>query len=133
MAFWFGWLAVGSIALSASLPLGFRAWNKRRAAPDSRPIRVHVALGTATTVLAFAHVVFVVPDLGSPEAVGGGFMAFVPAAMAFCVIIAHAGIGLQLRDVRLKQRAQKRRTHVMTAIAIAVAVTAHVWILRTVE
>jgi hypothetical protein len=126
VAIWFGWIAVFLIALSASVPLGYR-WNaRRRAAPDSTPISIHVLFGFATVVVAFAHTIFVLPGLGSPAAVEGGLLAFLPGVAAFFLLIAHAGLGLQLRDVRLRDRARKRRAHVTTAIAIAVTVGAHV-------
>jgi hypothetical protein len=133
MAFWFGWITVFLIALSAAIPLGFRMRNKRRAAPDSRPIRLHVLLGTTTTVIAFVHTLSALPDLGSSAAIGGGFMAMMAAGCAFALIIAHAGIGLQLRDIRLRDRARQRRRHVATALAIATTVTAHVWLLRVAD
>ena len=130
MAFWVGWFAALSIALSAAIPLGFRWWAKKRAAPDSKPIRFHVVLGTITTVTAFVHALSALADLGSSAAVGGGFLALMMGGFAFMLIIAHAGIGLQLRDIRLRDRVRQRRRHVATAIAIAATVTAHVWLLR---
>jgi predicted membrane channel-forming protein YqfA (hemolysin III family) len=130
MAFWVGWIAVLAIALSATIPLGFRFRMKRRASPDSTPIRFHIALGTVTTVMAFAHALFALSDLGSSAVLGGGFMALMMGGVAFMLLIAHAGIGIQLRDVRLRDRIRQRRRHVGTACAIAVAVMAHVWLLR---
>jgi uncharacterized membrane protein YozB (DUF420 family) len=126
VAIWFGWVAVVLIALSASVPLAFRWSARKRAAPDSTPISIHVVLGLATVSVAFAHTIFVLPGLGSPEAVEGGLLAFLPGVAAFFLLIAHGGLGLQLRDVRLRERARKRRAHVTTAILIAVAVAAHV-------
>ena len=114
------------IALSASVPLGFRWRARRRATPDSTPISLHVRLGFATVCVAFAHTILVLPGLGSPAAFGGGFAVFLPGLGAFFLLIAHGGLGLQLRDVRLRDRARKRRAHVLTAIALAVAVGAHV-------
>jgi hypothetical protein len=126
-------LGVLSIVASAVLPLGFRALNKRRAAPESAPIRLHVALGTATTLIAFLHTLAALPELGSPAAVGGGSWALIPAGLAFALVIAHAGIGLQLRDPKLRQRVRKRAAHVATALAIAATVIAHVWLLRVAD
>jgi len=131
MAFWLGWLGVLSIVGSALLPLGFRLLKKKRAAPESRPIRWHIALGTATTLIAFLHTLAALPELGSPAAVGGGSWALVPAGLAFCLVIAHAGIGLQLRDPKLKERLKKRKAHVTTALAIVATVAAHIWLLRS--
>jgi hypothetical protein len=130
MAFWIGWIAALSIALSAAIPLGYRFREKKRAAPDSTPIRFHIALGTITSVTAFLHSLFALSDLGSSAALGGGFMALMMGGIAFMLIIAHAGIGLQLRDIRLRDRIRQRRRHVATALAIAAAVGAHVWLLR---
>jgi hypothetical protein len=126
MAIWFGWVAVALIAFSATVPLGFQWRAHKRAAPDSGTISVHVMLGFATVTIAFAHTVFVLPGLGSPAAVEGGLLAFLPGVAAFFLLIAHAGLGLQLRNVRLRDRPSKRRAHVTTAIAIAIAVAAHV-------
>jgi hypothetical protein len=131
MAFWLGWVSVLAIAASAAIPLGVRIRTKKRASPDSTPIKWHVALGTTTTVLAFAHTLAALSDLGSSAAIGGGFLALMSGAVAFMIIVAHAGIGLQLRDVRLRDRARQRRRHVATALAITVVVTAHVVLLRT--
>jgi hypothetical protein len=133
MAFWLGWISVLAIAVSAAIPLGFRMTAKKRASPDSTPIRFHVALGTTTTVMAFAHTLSALSDLGSSAAIGGGFVALMTGGVAFTIIIAHAGIGLQLRDVRLRDRIAKRQKHVATALTIAVIVTAHVWLLRVGE
>jgi hypothetical protein len=119
-------MAVVLIALSASVPLGYRYHAHKRAAPDSTPISIHVLCGFATVLVAFAHTVFVLPGLGSPGAVEGGLLAFLPGVAAFFLLIAHGGLGLQLRDVRLRDRVRKRRAHVTTAICIAVAVGAHV-------
>ena len=129
MAIGFGWLAVALILLSASLPLGFRLRAKKRASPDSKPIRTHVWLGISTSAVAFAHSVFVLPGLGSPAALEGGVGgvgALLPGVAAFFILMAHSGVGLQLRDVRLRNRPRKRRLHVATAIAIVVTVAAHV-------
>ncbi len=131
MAFWLGWFSVLAIAMSASIPLGIRLKKARRAAPDSGPIRFHVLLGTMTTLLAFGHTLAALSNLGSSAAIGGGFIALMTGGIAFMMIIAHAGIGLQLRDVRLRDRARQRRRHVVTALTIAAIVTAHVVLLRT--
>ena len=130
MALWLGWISMLAIAVSAAIPLGVRLRLKRRAAPDSTPIRWHVVLGTTTTVLAFAHTLAALSNLGSSAAIGGGNLALMTGAVAFMIIIAHAGIGLQLRDVRLRDRARQRKRHVVTAITITVIALAHVVLLR---
>jgi hypothetical protein len=130
MAFWFGWLAVAALALAAALPLGFRAQNKRRPAPDSPTIRLHVVAGIATAAIAFLHTLLILPELGSPEAIGSEG-ALAAGGLAAFIVLAHVGIGLQLRDIRLRDRMRKRRMHVATALAIVVSVSAHVILLRT--
>jgi multisubunit Na+/H+ antiporter MnhB subunit len=130
MAFLLGWICVAAIAASATVPLGFRIVERRRAAPDSQPIRLHVALGTATVILAFAHTLAALTNLGSSEAIGGGFVALMAGGVAFLIIMAHVGIGLQLRDVRLRDRVRKRRMHVATASLIVLVTALHVWLLR---
>ena len=126
MAAWSGYAAVILILIAASLPLGYRLRAKKRAAPLSPTLRTHVALGLATAFTAFLHTLIALPSLGSPEAVGAGLLPLASAGCAFFLLVAHAGIGLQLRDPRLRDRAEKRRTHTLTAIAIVVAVSAHV-------
>ena len=121
---------IWAIALSAAVPLGIRVSSKKRAAPDSGPIRFHVILGTTTTLMAFAHTLSALSDLGSSAAIGGGFLALMVGGVAFMLLIAHAGIGLQLRDVKLRDRVRQRRRHVATATAIAVVVATHVVLLR---
>jgi hypothetical protein len=43
--------------------------------------------------------------------------------------MAHTGVGLQLRNEKLKGRAEKRRIHLTTASSIIVAVLVHVYAL----
>jgi hypothetical protein len=130
MAFWLGWISVVAIALSAAVPVGIRVATKKRASPDSGPIRFHVLLGTTTALMVFAHTLAALSDLGSAAAIGGGFLALMVGGLAFMLLIAHAGIGLQLRDIRLRDRVRQRRRHVATATAIAAVVIAHVVLLR---
>ena len=44
---------------------------------------------------------------------------------AFFLLVAHAGLGLQLREPKLKDRARKRRMHTTTAVLIALMVAIH--------
>lgn len=120
-----GWLAVSLVAAAACVPALHRLRAGRRAAPDSRATAVHVAIGLATAAAAFAHGLFAVLSLGSPEAIGGGVLGLAAGGVAFLVLLAHTGLGLQLRDVKLRRRPEKRRAHTMTAIAIAVTATVH--------
>lgn len=124
-----GWVAAALIVIAALVPLGLRARDKKRAAPSSPPMRTHVAIGLGVTGVAFVHILFVLPALGSPAAVAGGFAALAPGALAFFVLMAHTGVGLQLRNEKLKARAEKRRLHVTTASVVALATAAHAWLL----
>ena len=126
MALWSGWLAAIAIVLAGAIPLGTRLRLGKRGAPTSKPIRMHVVLGLVTTAFAFVHTILVIPALGSPAATGAGPLAIAPAGLAFFLLVAHAGLGLQLRDDKLKTRAKTRRSHAMTAVAILVAVSIHV-------
>lgn len=121
-----GYAAIILILIAASLPLGYRLRADKRAAPQSPTIRTHVVLGLSTAFVAFLHTLVALPSLGSPEAVGAGLLPLASAGCAFFLLVAHAGVGLQLRDPRLRERASKRRTHALTAVAIVVAVAAHV-------
>jgi uncharacterized membrane protein len=130
MALWSGWLAALMIALAAAVPLGTRLRLGRRAPPSSPAMRTHVVLGLVTSAFAFLHTILVIPALGSPAAIGSGPMAIAPAGLAFFLLVAHAGLGLQLRDEKLKGRAKTRRSHAMTAVAIVVAVGIHIFTLE---
>jgi cytochrome b561 len=124
-----GWIALACIALAGCVPLGARLREGRRAAPGSPPIKLHVALGFGTSAAAFLHTLLVLPALGSPAAVAGGMLALAPAGAAFFLLMAHTGIGLKLRDERLRDREKKRRAHATTAISIVCAVGLHVFAL----
>jgi hypothetical protein len=126
MALISGWIAVALIFVTASFPLVQWLRFKRRAAPDSRPTRLHASLGMATAAVAFGHTLTAVPVLGSSRALGGGMTALVAGGLAFFVIVAHVGVGLQLRNTKLRGRKDKRRTHQITAVLIAATVGAHV-------
>jgi len=126
MALWSGWLAAIAIILAGAIPLGTRLRLGKRGAPTSKPIRMHVVLGLVTSAFAFGHTILVIPALGSPAATGAGPLAIAPAGLAFFLLVAHAGLGLQLRDEKLKTRAKTRRSHAMTAVAIVVAVGIHI-------
>jgi hypothetical protein len=83
-------------------------------------------LGFGTSALAFLHTLAVIPELGEPAAIRGGMFALLPAGAAFFLLMAHTGIGLQLRNERLRDRATKRRMHLTTASSIVVVVAMHV-------
>lgn len=130
LAFLTGWLAVAAIVFSVSVPLLQRLRFGKRAAPGSPSIRQHVVVGLATAALAFAHTFVVIPQLGSPAATEGGMAALLPAGAAFFLLVAHAGLGLQLRDPKLRDRAKKRRMHTVTATLIGVTVAIHAIVLE---
>jgi hypothetical protein len=120
-----GWLGVALIVLAATLPLWQRLRHRRRAAPDAPPTQRHVLVGMAAAAVVFAHTLLSVLALGSEDAIVGGTLAIAAGAVAFLVLIAHTGIGLQLRDPRLRLRPAKRRSHVITAITLSVAAAIH--------
>lgn len=126
MAFWSGWLAVLALLTAGLVPLGYRMRQSKRAAPTSPTIKRHVLLGLATSALAFGHTMAVIPALGSPAATGGGMLALFPAGAAFFLLVAHAGLGLQLRNEKLRDRVKKRRAHTVTAVLISLAVAVHI-------
>ena len=130
MAVWTGWLAVSAIILAVLVPIAHRLRTGQRGAPGSKPIRILVYVGMTTAALAFVHTLVIIPSLGSPAAIAGGVEAMMAAGAAFFLLVAHAGLGLQLREPKLKERKKKRRAHTTTAVLIALAVTAHVVLLR---
>lgn len=130
MAFKSGWLAATLIVLAAMIPLLYRARMQKRASPESPPIRLHVVLGLSTSLMTFLHTGLVLPELGSEAAVGGGTLAFGAGALAFLVMVAHGGLGLGLRNPKLRDRAKRRRRHATTAVLLATLVVLHVVLLR---
>jgi hypothetical protein len=125
-----GWCTVALFLLAATIPLTHRAFRGRRAAPDTRLMQGHALVGLGTTFVALAHTMTILPAMGSPAAVAGGTIALAPGVLAVFMLCAHVGVGLQLRRRQLKDRARKRRTHVIIATGIAVAVLGHVLALR---
>ena len=124
-------MAVALIVGAACLPLVHRVRLQRRATLQSPTTRYHVWFGLGTALFAFFHTVVSLPSLGSPGAIGGGALPLFSAGAAFFLLIAHSGLGLQLREPKLRERAEKRRAHTLTAIAIAIAVAVHVVALLT--
>lgn len=126
MAYWTGLLAVVALLGAAVFPLGYRVRFGKRALPTSKPIKTHVVIGFMTLAFAFVHTLCALPDLGTPAAAGGGMLALLPAGAAFFLLIAHAGLGIQLRQERLRDRVSKRRKHAWTAALITLAIVVHV-------
>jgi uncharacterized membrane protein YbjE (DUF340 family) len=124
-----GWIAAALVVAAASVPLGHRALARKRAALESRTIRSHVVVGIAASAGAFAHALAIMPSLGSSTAIAAGMDALAPGALAFLLLLAHVGVGLQLRNPKLRGRPKTRRTHVAIATAIAVVVAVHVALL----
>ena len=52
-----------------------------------------------------------------------------PGALAFLLLVAHMGVGLRLRNPKLRDRARVRRTHLGLATSITIVVAAHAIIL----
>jgi len=124
-----GWVATGLVATAASVPLGHRLLSGRRAALESRPILSHVVIGIAASAGAFVHTLSIIPELGTSAAIDAGMKALAPGALAFLLLVAHVGVGLQLRNPKLKQRPKTRRTHLVIATLIAIVVGAHVGVI----
>lgn len=120
------WLAAGLIVVAALVPLGHRAWRRRRAVLASPTINGHALLGVSAAAMAVVHTFAIVPELGSPAAIRGGMTALAPATVAFFLLFAHVGVGLRLRNPKLRERTKIRRWHVVLATMIVVAVGAHV-------
>lgn len=126
MAIWSGWLATALIVIAGLVPLAVRIRQGKRAGPESPPMRLHVVVGLTTGSVAFFHTLLVVPALGAPGAVGGGMLALGAAGAAFFLLVAHTGLGFQLKRPKLRDRARKRRAHLTTALLIVAAVGIHI-------
>jgi hypothetical protein len=126
IATWTGWLATAAAVFAALVPAIHRVRVGKRAAPGSSPIRLHLAVGLGAAAFAFLHTLTVLPALGSPAAIGAGVLALLSGGAAFFLLVAHAGLGLELRDPKLRDRVRKRRMHTTTAVLIAAAVTIHI-------
>jgi hypothetical protein len=121
-------LALALLPVAALIPVMARRHGKR-AAPGSRPIQSHVIVGFVIAAIAFAHTLLAVLELGSPEAIGGGVAGLALGALAFMALLAHTGLGLQLRQPKLRRRGDKRRQHITTATVILLAAIAHAVVL----
>lgn len=126
LAAWIGWLGAALIVAAASVPFGHRVFAHRRAVPASRTITGHIVLGFAVTAASLLHTFAALGALGSPAAIRGGMTALLPATAAFFLLFAHVGVGLRLRNPRLRGRVRIRRLHVVLALSIAATVTAHI-------
>lgn len=125
-----GWFAAICVLSAGLLPLGHRLARRKRAALVSTLVRAHVMLGVVVSALAFVHVIAAIPALGEASVVDAGMTALAPAVIAFFGLVAHTGVGLQLRRPELRERPAKRRVHQITATVIVLAVAAHVLALR---
>ena len=121
-----GWATITLISSAGLVPIVARLQGKKRPPPDSLPTRTHVLLGLAVTVVCFLHTGVVLPNVGAPGAAAGGMIAMIPACIGFAMLIAHAGLGLQLRNPKLKDRIKKRRMHTFTATVIFLAACTHI-------
>lgn len=128
-----GWIAFVAIFAAGLVPIGYRLRTGKRGSPGSQAISTHVILGVVTSLLAGAHTFMVMPELGSPRAIAGGMLALAAGALAFFVLFAHVGLGLQLRKEKLKDRPTKRRMHLATALTIAILASLHAALLLRVQ
>ncbi len=125
-----GWIASALLVLAAAAPIGHRWIHGRRATPGSRTQAWHVVLGLTAALAALAHATSILPALGDASVVRGGTVALLPGVLAVFLLVAHVGLGLRLRQPRLRDRARLRRAHLIVAATIACAVSAHVVALR---
>lgn len=93
-------------------------------------MNLHMALGLAVSGLAFLHVIAAIPSLGESSVIEGGMTALLPGVFGFFVIVAHTGVGLQLRKPKLRERMSKRLVHRITALLVVLAIVVHVIMLR---
>lgn len=133
MALWIGWIAAGCILLAGLVPLVYRLRAGKRAVPGSTPISAHVVIGLGVALIALVHTLAVLGALGSEGAIDAGAIALAPGAAGFFLLFAHVGVGLRLREPKLRDRPSKRRTHVITASLIVIATLVHVLALRFVK
>jgi hypothetical protein len=120
-----GWFAAGLLAVAFSIPAGHWLLRRKRAPFDSRPVTTHIAIGMGAAGAGFLHPLVALLALGSPGAVGGGDLGLAFGGFAFMMLLAHTGLGLALRDPKLKKRANARRAHLTTASIILASVGAH--------
>ncbi|HTJ83600.1 MAG TPA: hypothetical protein VL400_17895 [Polyangiaceae bacterium] len=125
MASWSGWAAAALMLAAVLFPIVHRVRYGKRADLASIWVTSHFAIGLAAAGLAFLHPLAAVLDLGSPEAVSAGAFGLGAGGVAFVILLAHTGLGLKLRNPKLRTRPSSRRKHFGTAIAIVVAVTVH--------
>ncbi len=120
-----GYAAGALLLLALSLPLGHYALRGRRAELKAAPVTWHVRAGMIAAAAGFLHPLVALLALGSPGAVGGGDLGLAFGGLAFMVLLAHTGLGLSLRDPKLKRRPKARRAHLVTASVVVLAVAAH--------
>jgi hypothetical protein len=120
-----GWVAVAICFFAVAMPIGFRLRHGRRAELADPSVRRHVALGMTALALGAAHPLTALFQLGSPEAIGGGVLGLALGGLAFVVLISHSGLGLKLRDPKLRGRPASRRRHVVTASLLCLSALGH--------
>ncbi|MFO0547629.1 MAG: hypothetical protein U0271_04520 [Polyangiaceae bacterium] len=125
MARWSGWIAVALMVAAALVPLFVRVRDGRRANLESRPVATHVIVGMTAAGLGFLHPLTALFALGSPGAIGGGVLGLALGGLAFVVLLSHSGIGLKLRDPKLKRRSESRSRHLVTATLVTTLALAH--------
>jgi len=119
------------VPLAALVPLLVRLRRGKRAAPSEPSIRLHVVVGLVVAGASFLRTLLAVLALGSPQAIAAGELALGMGALAFLIILSHTGLGLQLRQPKLRRRGDKRRQHVVTATLITLTIGLHAGLLMT--
>jgi len=126
VARWSGWLAVAAVLAAVIVPVAHRVREKRRADLRSRSVSLHVGLGLVAGATGALHPLSAILALGDPTAITAGNLGLALGAVTFLVLLAHTGLGLRLRDPKLRQRPRVRRSHVITATLIGIATAGHV-------
>lgn len=126
MARWSGWLAALAVVVASLVPIVHRLRAGRRAELRSPSVSRHVSLGLGAAALGALHPLTAVLALGGASAIGAGNLGLAFGALTFLVLLAHTGLGLRLRDPKLRERPRIRRQHVITAVTITLATAAHV-------
>lgn len=120
-----GWFAAGLLVIAFAIPATHFLARRKRATLESRPVSAHIAIGMGAAGAGFLHPLVALLALGSPGAVGGGDLGLALGGLAFMMLLAHTGLGLALRDPKLKKRANARRAHLTTASIILASAGAH--------
>lgn len=120
-----GWLAVAAFIAAALVPIVTRLRLSRRADVGDPSVKRHVLIGMVALIVGSVHPLTALFQLGSPEAIGGGVLGLALGGVAFVILLSHSGLGLKLRDPKLRGRPKSRRAHVITASLLSASALAH--------